>query len=74
MLIKQIHRSNQGQGLFIPFLAQQYVRPICFWAKKMHIMGRTYDLDMIHQNMADTWCQSPTDLVKLPEPFKKDTK
>jgi hypothetical protein len=23
MLIKQIHRDNQGQGLFIPFFSQQ---------------------------------------------------
>jgi hypothetical protein len=32
-LIKQIHRDNQGAGLFIPFASQQYQHAICFWAK-----------------------------------------
>jgi hypothetical protein len=34
-LIKQIHRDNQGAGLFIPFFSQQYVHAIRFWANRM---------------------------------------
>jgi hypothetical protein len=37
--IKQIHRDNQGAGLFIPFASQQYLQAIRFWANHMHIIG-----------------------------------
>ena len=85
-LIKQIHRDNQGQGqgLFIPFLAQQHIKAIRFWTTKMYIMGRTYHLDDVNQQLAEVWLgimnakeeasKAPTDLIKTPEPFKKDTK
>jgi hypothetical protein len=83
-LIKQIHRDNQGQGLFIPFLAQQHIKAIRFWMTKMYIMGRRYHLDDVNQQLAEVWLgimnaeekssKAPTDLIKLPEPLKNDTK
>jgi hypothetical protein len=83
-LIKQIHRDNQGAGLFIPFMSQQYVHAIRFWANRMHILGAPYDAALVNQEMAEQWSEvmkqeseaakAPTDLLKLPEPFKKDTK
>jgi hypothetical protein len=38
-LVKQIHRDNQGAGLFIPFFSQQYIHAIRFWANRMYILG-----------------------------------
>lgn len=83
-LIKQIHGDNQGAGLFIPFASQQYLQAIRFGANRMHIIGATYDVNDINEPLAEMWHKSmkvekeassaPTDLVKVPEPFKKDTK
>jgi hypothetical protein len=50
MLIKQIHRDNQGQGLFISFNAQQHIRAIRFWTNRRHIIGQDYTLDMLDEN------------------------
>ncbi len=84
MLIKQIHRDNQGAGLFIPFFSQQYIRAIRFWANRMHILGAEYPIEQVDEAMADMWneamkaeleaAKAPTDIVKMPESFKKDTK
>jgi hypothetical protein len=84
MLIKQIHRDNQGAGLFIPFFSQQYIRAIRFWANRMHILGAEYPIEHVNEIMADMWTEAmkaeleaakaPSDIVKMPEPFKKDTK
>jgi hypothetical protein len=83
-LIKQIHRDNQGAGLFIPFMSQQYVHAVRFWTNRMHILGAPYDAELINLEMAEQWSEimkqeaeaakTPTDLLKLPEPFKRDTK
>jgi len=50
----------------------------------MYIMGRPYQIDEVNQQLAETWLEimnveeeaakAPTDLIKNPEPFKKDTK
>ncbi len=50
----------------------------------MYIMGRPYQIDEVNQQLAETWLEimnveeeaakAPTDLIKTPEPFKKDTK
>jgi hypothetical protein len=84
MLIKQIHRDNQGQGLFISFNAQQHIRAIRFWTNRRHIIGKDYTLDMLDENLAKEWAEAmkieaeaskaPNDLIKTLEPFKKDTK
>jgi hypothetical protein len=38
-LIKQIHRDNQGAGLFTPFFSQESVFAIHFWTNRMYILG-----------------------------------
>ncbi len=63
---------------------QQYVHAVCFWANGMHILGASYEASLINQEMAEQWSEvmkqeleaakAPTDLLKLPEPFKKDMK
>jgi hypothetical protein len=83
-LIKQIHRDNTGTGLFIPFMAQAYIRAIRFWANRMYILGADFDETLIDREMAQIWsatmkeeaeaAKTPIDIVKAPEPFKKDTK
>jgi hypothetical protein len=83
-LIKQIHCDNQGAGLFIPFASQQHVRAIRFWANQMHIIGSPYNIDDVNEPLAEMWGESmkieqeasvaPSDLIKAPEPFKKNTK
>ena len=83
-LIKQIHRDNQGAGLFIPFASQQHIHAIRFWANRMHIIGAPYDVDDIDEPLAEMWSESKkaeqeaartvTDLVKIPEAFKKESK
>jgi hypothetical protein len=82
MLIKQIHHDNQGQGLFIPFFSQQYVRAIRFWTGSMHILGMPYQIDVVTEELAKAWNEKikikleaskvPSELVKIPEAFKKD--
>jgi hypothetical protein len=82
--IKQIHRDYQGTGLFIPFTSQQYFQAMHFWAKRMHIIGMVYDIEDVNEPLAEMWVESmkakheaakvPGDMVKTPEPFKKDTK
>jgi len=84
MLIKQIHRDNQGQGLFIPFFSQQYVRAIRFWTGRMHILGLLYDIQNVNEELDKRWneqmkteheaAKTPNELVKIPEAFKKDSK
>ena len=59
---------------------QQYVHTVCFWANRMHILGASYEAALINQEMAEQWSEvmkqeleaakAPTDLLKLPEPFK----
>ncbi|MFO0446496.1 MAG: hypothetical protein ACK524_11600 [Planctomyces sp.] len=57
-LIKQIHRDNQGAGLFIPFASQQHIHAIRFWANRMHIIGAPYDVDDIDEPLAEMWSGS----------------
>jgi hypothetical protein len=85
-LIKQIHRDNQGAGLFIPFFSQESVHAIHFWVNRMYILGLPYKLDQVTEEYATLWNQarksekeatrttSALDLVKQPDPFKKETK
>jgi hypothetical protein len=83
-LIEQIHRDNQGAGLFIPFTSQQYLHAIRFWANRMHIVGLPYDIEDVNEPLAEMWVESmkmekevadaPGDMVNMPEAFKKDTK
>ena len=83
-LIKQIHRDNQGAGLFIPFASQQHVHAIRFWANRMHIIGSPFSIEDVNEPLAEMWgesmkiereaSQAPADLIKVPEPFKKETK
>jgi hypothetical protein len=85
-LVKQIHRDNTGvgAGLFIPFASQQYIHAVRFWANRMHILGLPYTVDFVTLPLAETWNEIrksekeaekvPTDLVKAPESYKKDTK
>lgn len=86
-LIKQIHRDNAaagGAGIFIPFLAQTYVHAVHFWANRMYILGQDFDETLIDLQMARAWTtvmreendasNLTTDVVKTPDPFKKDTK
>jgi hypothetical protein len=84
-LIKQIHRDNNGgAGLVIPFVAQQHMHAIRFWANRMYILGAPYDVALITEPLAESWseirkaekeaAEAPDDLIKKPEPFKKDTK
>ena len=54
-LIKQIHRDNQGAGLFIPFFSQQYIHAIRFWANRMYILGAPYPIQEVDEVMADMW-------------------
>jgi hypothetical protein len=81
-LIKQIHRDNQGTGL--TFASQQHIHAIHFRANRMHIIGAPYDVDDINEPLAEMWSESKkaeqeaartvTDLVKIPEAFKKESK
>jgi hypothetical protein len=83
-LIKQIHRDNQGAGLFIRFFSQQHVHAVRFWANRMYILGLPYSIQQVTEQLAYTWNDAykakneiqnlPTDIIKSPEPFKKDTK
>jgi hypothetical protein len=84
-LIKQLTRDNHGgAGLVIPFVSQQYLHAICFWANRMYILGAPSDVGLINEALAEAWhemrkaeaeaAEAPDDLVKKPEAFKKDTK
>jgi hypothetical protein len=85
-LIKQIHRNNQGAGLFIPFFSQESVYAIHFWTNHMYILGIPYNLEQVTEEHALLWnsarksekeaakCISNLDLVKQPDAFKKETK
>jgi len=83
-LIKQIHRDNQGAGLFIPFASQEHIHAIRFWANCMHIISSPYNIEAIDEPLAELWSESMKaekeaadiqgDIIKAPEPFKKDTK
>lgn len=83
--IKQLTRDNHGgAGLVIPFASQQHIHAIRFWANRMYILGVPYDIALVNEPLAEAWNESrkaeaeaaeaPDDLVKKPEPFKKDTK
>jgi len=90
MLIKQITKqreqqgANQGAAIFIPFFSQQYIRAIRFWANKMHILGVDYTIEQVTEILAEQWneimkteqeaAKVSTDIIKVPEDFKKDTK
>jgi hypothetical protein len=83
-LIKQIHRDNQGAGLFIPFFSQQCIKAVCFWANRMYIFGLPYHIAQVNMNLAVAWNEAlkaelesrnlPGDIAKHPDPFKKDSK
>jgi hypothetical protein len=85
-LIKQIHRDNQGAGLLIPFFSQESVHATHFWVNHMYTLGLPYELDLVTEQHATLWNQarksekeaartsSTLDLVKQPDPFKKETK
>jgi hypothetical protein len=83
-LLKQLHRDNQGAGLFIPFFFQQYIQAIRFWTNRMYILGLPYRIEDVNEARASTWNEvlkaenesrnPPTDIIKSPDPFKKDTK
>jgi hypothetical protein len=81
-LIKQVQSDrNGGAGLVVPFVSQQYVHVICFWANRMYIIGAPYDAALVTQPLAETWneirkaeaeaTEAPDDLVKKPEVYKK---
>jgi hypothetical protein len=85
-LIKQIHRDNQGAGLFIPFFSQRSIHSIHFWTNCMYILGIPYELNQVTKELPTVWnraCKSEIeavkamnnlDIVKQPEHFKKETK
>jgi hypothetical protein len=86
-LIKQNHRDNAaagGAGIFIPFISQTYIHAIHFWTNHMYIVGEDFDETLIDADMARAWgtvmkdesdaSEVKTDVVKMPDPFKKDTK
>mmetsp|Transcript_24287 Transcript_24287/g.34812 ORF Transcript_24287/g.34812 Transcript_24287/m.34812 type:complete len:264 (-) Transcript_24287:4728-5519(-) len=80
-LIKQIHRDNQGAGLLIPFMSQQYIHALHFWINRQYILGRHYPLETFGVVQAMYWSErmkaetvAATDIIKAPEHFKKDTK
>jgi hypothetical protein len=84
-LIKQLSRDNNGgAGLVIPFISQQYLHAVRFWANRMYILGTPYDVALVTGPLAEAWnetrkaeakaAEAPDDLVKKPEMFKKDTK
>jgi hypothetical protein len=56
-LIEQIHRDNQGAGLFIPFASQQHIHAIGFWENRMHIIGAPYDVNDINELLAEMWSE-----------------
>lgn len=72
-LIKQIHRDNQ-----------QFIHAVRFWANRMYILGQPFEIQAVTELLAETWAEimkvekeaatAPTDLIKVPEQFKKDTK
>jgi hypothetical protein len=90
MLIKQITKQRDAQALnpgvriFIPFFLQQYIRAIWFWANRMHILGMQFEVNQVTEHLAEIWNETmrseqeaakvSTEIIKAPEPFKKDTK
>jgi hypothetical protein len=55
-LIKQIQSDrNGGADLVVPFVSQQYVHAIRFWANRMYIIGASYDAALVKQPLAETW-------------------
>jgi hypothetical protein len=72
-LIKQIHQDNQ-----------QFIHAVRFWANRMYILGQPFEIQAVTELLAETWAEimkvekeaatAPTDLIKVPEQFKKDTK
>ncbi len=65
-------------------MSQQYIHAIRFWANRMYILGASHDATLVTEHLAEQWSEmmkeeteatkAPTDLLKLPEQFKKDTK
>jgi len=81
-LIKQIHRDNAGgAGLAIPFMSQQYIQAMRFWAQRQHTLGMPYDVETFQLADAEYWLEkmqeneeageAAGDLIKPPEIFKK---
>ena len=81
-LIKQIHRDNaEGAGLAIPFMSQQYIQAMRFWAQRQHTLGMPYDIDTFQLADAEYWLgkmqedeeagEAASNLIKPPEIFKK---
>jgi hypothetical protein len=57
-LIKQIHRDNNGgAGLQIPFMSQQYIQALQFWAQRQHTLGLPYDVDTFDIADAIYWIE-----------------
>jgi len=80
-----MHRGIQGgAGVFIPFFSQESVHAVHFWCNRMHILGIAYPLEQVTQELALNWndarkaevesAKVPKDMVKQPDPFKKETK
>jgi hypothetical protein len=83
-LITQIHRDNIGDGLFILFMLQQYINAIYFWANRIYLLGAPFEANLVDEDLAEQWndvmkeeakvAKASNDLVKSPEPFKKEMK
>jgi hypothetical protein len=57
-LIKQIHRDNAGgAGLAIPFMSQQYIQAMRFWAQRQYTLGMPYDADTFQLADAEYWLE-----------------
>jgi hypothetical protein len=81
-LIKQIHRDNQGgAGLTIPFMSQEYIQAMRFWAQRQYTLGLQFDAELFQLHDAYYWLEkmqedqeageAADDLIKPPESFKK---
>jgi len=84
-LLKQMHRGVQGgAGVFIPFFTQESIHSIHFWVSRMHTIGVPYGIEQVTEELALNWnvarkaeqeaAKAPQDMVKQPDPFKKETK
>jgi hypothetical protein len=83
-LIKQIHRDNVRAGLFISFCVTA-IHPCCPFLGKPYVYTRSpIEANLVDEDLAEQWnevmkeeaeaAKAPNDLLKLPEPFKKETK
>mmetsp|Transcript_28951 Transcript_28951/g.41484 ORF Transcript_28951/g.41484 Transcript_28951/m.41484 type:complete len:289 (-) Transcript_28951:4068-4934(-) len=80
-LIKQIHRDQGGAGLIIPFMSQEYIQAMRFWAQRQFTLGLPFDVETFQIHDAYYWLEkmqedqeagdAADDLIKPPEVFKK---